>query len=144
MTDASAEVTAGSGAHVPAADASTGELIGRASEQLSDLVRSEMQLARAELQVAVKRAGIGAGLFGTAGVLALYGVGALIATAILALALVLDAWLAALIVTVVLFAAAGIAALVGKKQVAQAPPPVQHSVESIKQDVDTVKQGGQA
>lgn len=119
---------------------STGDLIGRASEQLSDLVRSEMQLARAELKETVKHAGVGAGLFGAAGIVALYGGGVLIACAILALALVLDAWLAALIVAVVLFVVAGIAALVGKKQVEQAAPPLQHSVESMKQDVQTVKE----
>ena len=119
--------------------ASTGELIGRASEQLSSLVRTEMELARAELQQTVSHAVKGASLFGAAGILALYGGGALVATAILALALVLDAWLAALIVTVALFAAAGIAALVGKKQVDQAPAPLQNSVGNVKTDVETVK-----
>ncbi len=123
----------------PAEEASTGELIGRASEQLTDLVRSELRLARVELQETVKRAGIGAGLFGTAGVIALYGLGVLVAAAVLALALVLDAWLAASIVAVVLFAAAGVAALVGRKQVAQVTPPIHQSVESIKRDVQTVK-----
>lgn len=125
-----------------AADASTGELIGRVSEQLSDLVRSEMELARAELQVAAKRGGLGVGLFGGAGVLALYGLGVLIAAAVLALALALAAWLAALVVAVVIFAAAGLAALLGKKQVSQASPPIQHSVESVKRDVETVKGKG--
>lgn len=119
--------------------ASTGELIGRAGEQLSSLVRTEMELARVELQQSVQHAVRGAELFGAAGILALYGGGALVATAILALALVLDAWLAALIVTVVLLAAAGIAALVGKKQVTRAPAPLQNSVGNVKTDVETVK-----
>ena len=70
------------------------------------------------------------------------GVGALVATAILALALAVDAWLAALIVTVVLFAAAGLAALLGKKQVDQGMPPApQQTVESVKEDLHTVQQG---
>ncbi len=120
-------------------DASTAQLLTDASEQLSSLVRSEMELARAELKEAGKRAGIGGGLFGTAGVLALYGLGVLIATAVLALALAMPAWLAALIVTVVLFAAAGVAAIVGKKQVEKAPPAVQTSVQSVQKDVATVK-----
>lgn len=127
-----------------AEDASTGELIGRVSEQLSDLVRSEMELARAELQVAAKRAGLGIGLFGGAGVLALYGVGVLIATLVLVLALMMPAWLAALIVTVVLFAAAAVAALVGKKEVEQAPPAVQTSTESVQRDIQTLKEGGRS
>lgn len=123
--------------------ATTGELIGRAGEQLSSLVQGEMELARAELQVTVKRAVTGASLFGTAGVLALYGGGALVATAILALALLMPPWLAAAIVTVVLFAAAGIAAVVGKKQVEQAPEPVRTSVSNVQSDVETVKRKAQ-
>lgn len=119
---------------------STPQLISRASEQTAQLIRSEMQLARADLQEAARHAGLGVGLFGTAGVLALYGVGALIATMILAFALVVPAWLAALIVTVVLFAAAGAAALVGKQQVSAAPPPVRDSVDSLQEDVRTVKE----
>jgi flagellar basal body-associated protein FliL len=74
---------------------------------------------------------------------ALYGVGALIATIILALALLIPAWLSALIVTVVLFAIAGVVALMGKKQVSQATPAApKHTIESVKQDVDTIKGGG--
>lgn len=124
--------------------ASTGELIGRASEQVSDLVRTEMELARAELNQTVKHAVAGASLFGGAGLIAFYGGGVLIAAAVLALALVLDAWLAALIVAVVLFVVAGVAALVGKKQVEQAPVPVQNSVSNVKSDVDTVNRKAQS
>lgn len=119
---------------------STPQLISRASEQTAQLIRSEMQLARADLKDAARHAGLGVGLFGTAGVLALYGVGALIATLILALALVIPAWLAALTVTLVLFATAGAAALVGKQQVSAAPPPVRDSVDSLQEDVRTVKE----
>jgi len=107
-----------------AADASTGELISQVSEQTSRLIRDELRLAQAELTEKGKRAGLGAGLFGGAGVFAVYGVGALIATAILGLAEAMDAWLAALIVTLVLFVIAGIAALVGKKEISQATPPM--------------------
>lgn len=119
---------------------STPQLISRASEQTAQLIRSEMQLARADLREAARHAGVGVGLFGAAGALALYGLGALIATVILALALVLPAWLAALIVTALLFAGAGVAALVGKKQVSAAPPPLQESMDSVQQDVRTVKE----
>lgn len=123
--------------------ATTGELVGRASEQLSTLVRTEMELARVELNQTVKHAVTGAGLFGAAGLLAFYGGGTLVATVVLLLALVLDAWIAAVIVAVALFAAAGIAALVGKKQVDQAPAPVQNSIGNVKTDVDTVKRKAQ-
>ena len=99
-----------------------------------------MQLATAELQEKGKRAGIGAGLFGGAGVVMLYGVGALVAAVILLLATALAAWLSALIVAVVLLAGAGIAALMGKKQVEQAvPPQPEQAIQSTKRDVDHVK-----
>ena len=123
-------------------DASTGELVSRLSHEVSELVRNELRLAQTEVSQKAKRAGIGAGLFGGACILALYGIGVLIATAILALSLVLDAWLAALIVGVVLLAAAGVASLLGKKQVEQAAPPVPtETVASIKQDVRAATKG---
>jgi uncharacterized membrane protein YqjE len=118
---------------------STAELVQRATEQVSRLVRDELALARAELTQKGKHAGIGIGLFGGGGVLALYGLGALVAAAVLLLALVMPGWLAALIVAVVLFVLAGILALVGKKQVSQAVPPVpEATVRSVRADVDTV------
>jgi uncharacterized membrane protein YqjE len=127
-----------------AADSSTGELVSRLSQDVAELVRNELKLAQVEVAGKAKKAGIGAGLFGAGGIVALYAVGVLIATAILALALVLDAWLAALIVGVVLAAVAGIAALMGKKQVAQAAPPVPtETVESVKRDVQAVKKGSE-
>lgn len=119
---------------------STAELVSQLSEQVSTLVRDELALARAEMTEKGKRAGKGAGLLGGGGVLALYGLGALFVTIGAALAEVMPPWLAALIVTVVLFVAAGVAALLGKKQVQQAVPPTPtKAVDSTKRDVETVK-----
>src|SRR5690242_9677247 len=116
--------------------ATTGELVTRLSSQVSELVRGELALAKAELAEKGKRAGIGAGLAGTAGVLALYGLGALIAAVIAALALAMPVWAAALIVAVVIFIVAGILGLLGKGQLQRATPPVpQNTVESVKRDV---------
>ena len=124
----------------PASDQSTSELVQKASEQITRLVKDEIALAKAELTEKGKHAGIGVGLFGGGGVLALYGVGALVATLIVVFDLFLPLWLAALIVTVVLFAGAGILALLGKKQVTQAvPPEPSAAIESAKADVDEVK-----
>jgi uncharacterized membrane protein YqjE len=121
---------------------STGELVSRLSQEVSALVRDELRLAQVEVSGKAKKAGIGVGLLGTAGIVALYGVAVLIATAILALALVLDAWLAALIVGVVLMVVAGVAAVLGKKRVEEAAPPVpSDAIESVKQDVAAVKEG---
>ncbi|GAA2581735.1 phage holin family protein [Winogradskya consettensis] len=119
---------------------STGDLVSRMSEQVSTLVREELALARTEMVEKGKKAGTGAGLLGGAGVFALYGVSALLFTIGAALALVWPAWLAALVVAVLVLAAAGTAALLGKKQVQHAVPPApQAAVDSTKRDVDTVK-----
>ena len=126
-------------------DRSTSELLRELSQQTGDLVRKEMELAKAELREKGKAAGIAGGMFGGAGVIALYGVGALTAAAILGLAIVLDAWLAALLVGVGYLAVAGILALTGKKKVEQATPPVpEQAIESSKEDVEWTKQRAQA
>ncbi|UQU62346.1 phage holin family protein [Couchioplanes caeruleus] len=122
------------------ADASAGALVSQMSEQVSTLVRQELELARTEMVEKGKRAGTGAGMLGGAGVLALYGVSALLLTIGAALALALPDWLAALIVTVLVLACAGVAALLGRKQVQQATPPAPtEAVDSTKRDVGTVK-----
>jgi hypothetical protein len=124
------------------AQASTGELIGQLSEQLTTLVRSEVRLAQAEVTQKAKKLGVGIGLFGGAGVVALLGVGALVTAAILALALVLPGWLAGVLVAVVLFLVAGVLALLGKKDVQQAAPPLPtDTLASVQADIETVKQG---
>lgn len=125
-------------------EATTAGLISAVTAQTQRLVKNEMALAKLEMGAKAKQAGIGAGAFGAAGVLALYGGGLLLSTIVLALALVLDAWLAALIVTVVVFALAGIAALLGKKKLAAATPAApQATIESVKADVDQVKEARQ-
>ncbi|HEV7494314.1 phage holin family protein [Baekduia sp.] len=118
-----------------------GELVKDLTAQASTLVRQELELAKVELTEKGKQAGIGAGMFGGAGLFALYGVGALVATAILALATAVDGWLAALIVAGVLFAAAGVLALLGKARAKKAVPPVpEQTVETIKEDVRYTKE----
>ncbi|MEV6305954.1 phage holin family protein [Actinoplanes sp. NPDC051861] len=118
---------------------STAHLVSRLSEQVTTLVRDELALARLEMTEKGKKAGKGAGLLGGAGVIALYGVGALFVTVGAALALVMPVWAAALIVTVALLAVAGIAAMVGKKQVQQAVPPTpEAAMASGRRDVDTL------
>ena len=122
-------------------NASTGQLIGQLTEQISRLVRDEARLAQAEMTQKAKTLGVGAGLFGGAGLFAFFGLAALITTGILALALLVPAWLAALIVAVVLFAIAGVLALVGKKDVQKGSPPVPtEAISSVKADISTVKE----
>ncbi len=126
-------------------EASLGELARQLSDQTSRLIHQEIELAKAELAVKGKRAGIGAGMFGGAGVFGFYALGALTATAILALSLAVASWLAALIVTVVLAAIAGALAMQGKSKVQQATPPVpEQATESVKEDVQWAKNQAQA
>jgi uncharacterized membrane protein YqjE len=124
-------------------EASTAELLTRLSEQSARLVREELQLAKVEMTDKAKHAGIGAGLFSTAGIVGLFGVGALVAMAILALALVMPAWLASLVVGAVLLVAAALTALAGKKQVQQATPAApQATIASVKRDAAELSQRG--
>jgi len=142
-TGGSNNASSGSSTGTGPTEPSTGELVNRLTQQTTELVRSEIQLAKVEMTEKAKHAGVGAGLFGGAGIIALYGVGTLLATIILALSLIMDAWIAALIVTVVLFVIAGVAALMGKKQVSQATPAApKKTIDNVKRDVETVKGGG--
>ena len=121
-------------------DLPVSELLKRASEQTSRLVREEMRLAQLEMQQKAKHAGIGAGMLGAGGLVALFGVAVLIAAIVLLLATAMDAWLAALIVAVVLLAAAGALALAGKSQVEEAAPPKpEAAIDSVHDDIDEIK-----
>ncbi|MFF0742764.1 phage holin family protein [Streptomyces sp. NPDC004111] len=118
-----------------------GELVQRASQQLTELVRAELRLAQAEMKEKGKRYGKGGGLFGGAGVVGFLMLQALVATAIVALALVLPVWAAALTVTVVLGVIAAVMARSGKKQVARAAPAApRQTIENVKADVAEIKE----
>jgi uncharacterized membrane protein YqjE len=122
-------------------DEPMGDLVKRLSEQTSELVRKELRLAQIEMQEKGKSAGKGAGLFGGAGVVALYGVGVLVAAIVLLLATALEPWVAAAIVAVVLLAVAGILALSGKKKVDEVgSPQPERAIQSAQEDVKTVKE----
>src|SRR3954464_698883 len=101
-------------------DQPVGDLVKQLSEQTSALVRKEVELAKAELAVKGKKAGMCAGMFGGAGLFCFLAFAGLPATLILALATAVAPWLAALIVTVVYGAIAGVLALQGKNKVQEA------------------------
>ncbi|MGI5380065.1 phage holin family protein [Streptomyces sp. CA-251387] len=120
------------------------ELVQRASQQLTDLVRGELKLAQVEMKEKGKRYGKGGGLFGGAGLVGFLMLQALVATAIAALAVPLPVWAAALIVTAALGVIAVVMALTGKKQVDQAGPPTpEQTVDSVKADVAEIKGSAQ-
>jgi uncharacterized membrane protein YqjE len=121
-------------------DASVADLAKQLSEQTTRLVRQEVELAKTELAIKGKQAGLGAGMFGGAALLGMFALGCVTAAAIAALSLAMDTWIAALIVAVVYAAGAGVAALMGKRKVTEALPPVpEDSVESVKEDVQWTK-----
>lgn len=126
----------------PPAERSVAELVSDLTDELKRLVRDELRLAVFEMQRKGKRMGLGAGLFGVAGILALFGAGTLITAVVLALALVMPSWLAAVVTGAGLLIAAGLAALIGRKEVERGSPPVpEEAMEGVRKDVDTVKQG---
>jgi len=129
----------------PATDQSVPELTRQLADQTTRLVRAEVELAKAELAEKGKRAGLGAGMFGGAGLFGLYALGALTAAAILGLATAVAGWLAAVIVALVYGAIAGVLALTGKTKMAEATPPVpEQATESVKEDVRWAKTQAQA
>jgi hypothetical protein len=124
-----------------AGDHSAADLVKQVTEQASLLVRDELKLAQLEMTRKGKQAGLGVGLFGGAGLVALFGVGCLIACAVIALSLVIAAWLAALVVGAALLAVAGLAALMGKSRLSKATPVVpEETVSSVKTDVAEIKE----
>jgi hypothetical protein len=120
---------------------STTELVKQLSEQVSRLVRDELRLAQLEMTRKGKRAGLGVGMLGGGGLIALYGLACLVTAAIIGLAAAVPAWLAALIVGVVLLAASAVAAILGRGQLRRAAPAVpEQTVESVKADVEEIKE----
>ncbi|HEY8534471.1 MAG TPA: phage holin family protein [Micromonospora sp.] len=123
----------------PASAQSTAKLVQQATEQISRLVRDELTLARLEIADKARQAGVGMGLAGAGGVLAFCGIGTLIVAAVLALALAMPAWLAAVIVAVVAFASSGLLLLAGRHRIKQAGSPVPKAVtDGVRADVRTV------
>lgn len=116
-----------------------GQLVSDASHDVSALVRSEIQLAKSEVTSGLKVGGKGAGLLGGAGFLALLGLIFLFHT----LAHVIDVWLPLwagyLIITLLLFAVAGILALAGIKALKKAKPVPEKAIRNAQETVEAIK-----
>jgi hypothetical protein len=133
--------SAGHGGRQPRSEEPVSELVQRASQQLSELVREEMRLAQAEMAQKGKRYGRGGGLFGGAGLFGVLTLQALVATAIAALSLAWDVWLAALIITALLAGITAVMAATGKKEIDRAGSPVpRETAGSVKADVNEIKE----
>ena len=120
---------------------SAGDLIKMMTEQVSVLIRDELKLAQLEMASKGRQAALGTGMFGASGVVAVYSVGCLLACAIIAISGVVAAWLAALIVGAALLAAAGGVALLGRRRMQSAAPPVpEQALADVKADVQEIKE----
>ncbi len=120
---------------------SAGELIKQLSEQVSLMVRDELKLARLEMTRKGKQAGLGVGMLGAGGLIALYAAACLLTCVVIALSGAVTAWLAALIVGVALLVVSAAAALLGRGRLQKATPPVpDQAVGSLKADVEEIKQ----
>jgi uncharacterized membrane protein YqjE len=124
---------------VDARERGIGELVKDLANQTSTLVRQEIKLAQAEVTQKGKVAGKGAGMLAGAAMATLLGLGALSAVLIVALDGAMALWLAALIVTVLWLAIAGVLAMSGKKALERATPPVPQTVETVKEDIQWAK-----
>jgi uncharacterized membrane protein YqjE len=120
-----------------AREMSTGELVKQLTQQTSDLVRQEIDLAKAEMMEKGKKTGVGAGILGGSGLMALFGLAALTTAAIAALSEAMDIWAAALIVAAVYMAVAGVLALTGRNRLQEAAPMApEQTIETMKEDVE--------
>ncbi|WP_030572463.1 phage holin family protein [Streptomyces aureocirculatus] len=118
-----------------------GELVQRASQQLTELVRGELRLAQAEMKEKGRHYGKGGGLFGGAGLVGFLTLQALVAAAIAGLAVPLPVWAAALIVGGVLGVVAAVLARTGKKEISEAAPPApEQTIQNVKADVAEIKE----
>ncbi len=121
-------------------DRSLSDIVRELTQDLSALVRSEVALARTELQHSISRLGTGAGLLGGAGVIGLFALEFVLLTLMFGIvALGLSLWLAALIVAVFLGFVAGVLAMSGRKSVQGASLTPTHTIEQVKTDISTIK-----
>lgn len=126
--------------HGPGEEHSVGELVARATAQMSQLMKEELQLARMEMAEKGKRAGMGGGMLGGAGVVALYAVGAGVTAAIAGLSVVWPVWLSALVIMAVLFLVAGVLAVLGRQQMRRATPAKpERALRGVHDDLDEIR-----
>ena len=115
-------------------------LIANLPTLVTELVTAEIDQLKAELARKFKALGIGAGLIAGAIVVVLFTVGVLLTAAILALALVMPGWLAALLIALVLLIIAALLALAGYRELKVGIPPLPtDSISSIKKDINVVR-----
>lgn len=114
-------------------------LVAGLPNQLIELIKSEFEQLKTEMLRKLKHAGIGIGLLAVAAVFALFAAGVLTAAAILGLAVVLPAWLAALIVAALLLVIVAVFVMLGLSQLKQTGAEPTETIDSVRQDVRVIK-----
>jgi hypothetical protein len=130
--------TAGAPA-TPGEDASLGELFGRLGQDLSLLVRQEVELAKAEITQEVTKAGKGAGFLGGSGITGLFALLLLSFAAAWGLAAAIPTGVAFLIIGLLYAAAAGFLFLRGRSELRRVHPVPEQTVATVKEDVQWAK-----
>jgi hypothetical protein len=118
---------------------SLGQIVSDVTQDITTLIRQEMDLAKTEIKQEMSRAGKGAGLLGGAGVAGHFVLLFLSLTAVFGLAEAMDLWLAALIVTVVWGVVAAVLAVVGRKAIQESNPQLPETQQTLKEDVQWAK-----
>jgi hypothetical protein len=113
---------------------SLGEIFSDVANDLSTLIKQEMELAKTEMKQEFKKTGKGAGLLGGAGLAGWMVLLFLSLTAVFALDEGMPLWLAALIVTVIWAVVAAVLASVGRKELRQANPQLPRTQQTLKED----------
>ena len=119
---------------------STVQLLQNLTEQVGALIRTELQLARAEVSAKLRGLAVGAGLLALAAALLLFSLGALVAAAVLALDLVLPGWAAALLTAAGLALMAGLTVLAGRSALRRAAPPIPSgTIDDVHTDIEAIR-----
>jgi tetrahydromethanopterin S-methyltransferase subunit C len=115
-------------------------LVGDVPKLVKELVTGELNLLKAEMLTKAKIFGLAAGLLVGALVIVLYAIGVLLTAAVMGLATVMPAWLAALVIAVVMLIIAGILGLLGWKRLKKGLPITpKRTIDSVKNDINAVK-----
>jgi Putative Actinobacterial Holin-X, holin superfamily III len=133
--------------HTPETEAQANVSLGTAAKEVAEhasaIARLEIELATLEVKKKVAALGLGIGLLAGALLVVVYGVGFLFATITAGLATALPFWLSLLIVTLFLFAVAGVLAWLGIRKVqAGAPPVPRQAIDEAKLTSQALKSNG--
>jgi uncharacterized membrane protein YqjE len=118
----------------PVEEPSLGELFGRLSSDLGELVRSEMELARVEIREEAGKATKAAGMLGAGGLIGYLGLALVATAAAWGLAEVIDAGWAFLIVGLVIGAIGAVLVVMGRARLQEVRPVPEETVETLKED----------